>query len=164
MRFRVERVQVEGLPGKVDAIAAFARLHGRQSTAGILARLAVSKVPSSWPRDFNILAIGRFVRKLYRYNRERRETVLGPRAAILLRSGDCDCAAALCCMLAVASRIPCRFAVGWFGGNARHIWAELRTQGGRWVPIDASTWKIEIGDDPRDVRPWQRVTLHAVDG
>jgi len=143
-----------------------ARRDAIRPIAGVLSRHAVSAVDRRAPIDANALAACLFVRSWLRYAREMPETFASLEALTRLPVGDCDDMAialsALCWRLGYLWHQQ-RFLIGWEGERPVHVWLEVRGARGRWIPLDASTHRIEPGTDPSTIGNFSRVTAYPLE-
>ncbi len=135
--------------------------------AGVIARHAVSNVDRRAPIDANALATCHFVRDWLRYARELPETIANLGALDRVPVGDCDdmvtALAALLWRLGYDWHQQ-RFCIGHKGRHAAHVWLEVKGEGGRWIPLDPATFKIEPGQSPASRGGFSRVSRHPLRG
>lgn len=110
-----------------------------------------------------MLAAALFVRGAIRYAREAPESFASLEALVRTRAGDCDCMSRAVAALLLRLGYRARWALGWSGRTPVHVWVQAWSgDASRWVDLDASTFRVDPGTDPRAVRPFDRVTYHAL--
>ncbi len=159
---------LNSLRSKLVLMARMALRDSQSRHAGVIARHAVSNVDRRAPLDANALAVCHFVREWLRYAHEYPETIADLGALVRVPVGDCD--DMVVCLAALLYRIGYewehqRFSIGYKGLQPSHVWLEVKAKkGGRWIPLDAATWKIEPGQSPEHVGGFSRVTRHPLRG
>lgn len=133
--------------------------------AGVIARHAVSLVARRAHTDVNALAVCYFVRDWLRYAREFPETIANMGALVRVPVGDCDDMVTV--LAALLYRLGYhwvhqRFAIGHKGSHAAHVWLEVLGQNGRWIPLDAATFRIEPGTSPERIGGFTRTTRYTL--
>lgn len=133
-------------------MARMAQRDAASKRAGVLARISVSGVARRAPVDANALACCLWVREWLRYAYELPETIADLGALDRVPVGDCDdmvtALAGLLYRLGYHWRSQ-RYAIGYRNGRPAHVWLEVRgRKGGRWIPLDPSTYRLEPGQSP----------------
>ena len=119
-------------------------------TAFVLGRRIIRGLPARAPLDSNALAIASWFRENIRFCREDPETLVDLRTLLYLGAGDCDDISVGLAACLIRQAYPVQWGVGYSrDGRPLHVWvrAFFGTLG-RWVPLDASTFQVPLGESP----------------
>lgn len=161
----VSRPLDEGDPGTIETVRDMCQLIDEGSKDPEINRAAVWMVRQARVPQFDFegerRAVYRWIRQNVRFIRDidGKETLRAPRETLLVRAGDCDCQTILCC--ALLKSIGQRVRIITIATQPQapdlfsHVYAEVRDEKGRWLPVDSARRQPKYGRGPANwFRRW----------
>lgn len=153
-----QRPLAEGDPGTADTVREMCRLIDEGASDPEINRLAIAIVKAAGVRPLDFegerRAVYAWIRRNLRYVRDvdGKETLRGARETLTVGAGDCDCLTIV--TLALLRTLGQRGRIVTIATHPEapdlfsHVFAEVRDERGRWIPLDTARKNPAYGRGP----------------